>query len=178
MVNWNGTALTTTFVSSSQLTAMVPASNIATASAASITVSSPSPGGGISNLLFFEVRPHRFKFASVPVTPPGTNDCLAMAQVVCANLVIADFTGDEKLDLTFDEFSPNFPSGLTSLGNGDGTFQAPVSSGASFNFSVAADFNGDGSPTRWEWDRVPASSLTLPLSSLETVTEHFPEAAQ
>jgi len=147
VVNWNGTALTTTFVSSSQLTAMVPASNIATASAASITVSSPSPGGGISNLLFFEVSaPTDLKFASVPVTPPGTNDCLAMAQVVCANLVIADFTGDEKLDLTFDEFSPNFPSGLTSLGNGDGTFQAPVSSGASFNFSVAADFNGDGKP--------------------------------
>src|SRR5271170_6530350 len=49
-INWNGTPLTTTFVTSSLLTASVPSSNIATASTASITVSSPSPGGGVSNV--------------------------------------------------------------------------------------------------------------------------------
>jgi len=55
VVNWNGTPLSTTFVSDSQLTATVPASNIATPSTSSITVSSPSPGGGTSNVLFLAV---------------------------------------------------------------------------------------------------------------------------
>src|SRR5206468_3433689 len=45
-VNWNGTtALVTTFVSSTQLTATVPASLIATAGMASITVVNPNPCG-------------------------------------------------------------------------------------------------------------------------------------
>src|SRR5438034_3774046 len=47
-VNWNGTPLATTFVSSTQLTATVPAALIATAGTASITVVNPSPGGGSS----------------------------------------------------------------------------------------------------------------------------------
>ncbi|HLV81165.1 MAG TPA: IPT/TIG domain-containing protein [Chthonomonadaceae bacterium] len=38
-VNWNGTALTTTFVSSAKLTASVPAADIASAGTASVTVS-------------------------------------------------------------------------------------------------------------------------------------------
>jgi hypothetical protein len=42
-VNWNGTALSTTFVSSSQLTATIPASDIANAGTASITVTNPTP---------------------------------------------------------------------------------------------------------------------------------------
>src|SRR5271155_4922836 len=37
-VNWNGAPLATTFVSTSQLTAIVPASDIATASTASVAV--------------------------------------------------------------------------------------------------------------------------------------------
>ena len=40
-VNWNGTALTTAFVSSTQLTATVPASRIAGAGTASVTVVNP-----------------------------------------------------------------------------------------------------------------------------------------
>ncbi len=42
-VNWNGTALTTSFISSSQLTASVPASSISSPGSASISVSDPGP---------------------------------------------------------------------------------------------------------------------------------------
>src|SRR5271166_4755406 len=54
-VNWNGAALATTFVGQSQLTATVPASDIATASTASVTVVNPAPGGGTSVTQFFSV---------------------------------------------------------------------------------------------------------------------------
>lgn len=54
-VNWNRAALTTTFVSSSRLTATVPAAKIATAGTASITVTNPAPGGGKSDVLYFSI---------------------------------------------------------------------------------------------------------------------------
>ncbi len=49
VVNWNGTSLSTTFVSSTSLTASVPSSDVTSTGTASITVSSPSPGGGTSS---------------------------------------------------------------------------------------------------------------------------------
>ncbi len=54
-INWNGIALTTTFVSATQLTAIVPATSIATTGTASITISSPAPGGGVSNAISFAI---------------------------------------------------------------------------------------------------------------------------
>jgi large repetitive protein len=136
-INWNGTPLATTFVNSSQLTATVPAANITKASTASITVSSPGPGGGISNVLSLPISaPTTLQFASFPAT--AANGCAP-----CFNLITGDFNRDGKLDLTFDVFYIG-PALTTSLGNGDGTFQKALGAVFGFDFSVAADFNGDG----------------------------------
>jgi hypothetical protein len=54
-VDWNGTPLTTTYVSATQLTAAVPASDLTDAGSASVTVFSPAPGGGSSNTLSFGI---------------------------------------------------------------------------------------------------------------------------
>src|SRR5262249_13138243 len=51
---WNGTNLTTTFVSANQLTAVVPASLLAEEGTAAITVS--NPGGGSSGAQNFSVQ--------------------------------------------------------------------------------------------------------------------------
>jgi hypothetical protein len=158
VVNWNGTALSTTFVSSSQLTATVPASDIATASTASITVSSPTPGGGTSGALYLGVTnpitsltftnySESFYFAGTVVTP--------FAVVLP---VAGDFNNDGKLDLAFIAWaiisttSPTFQACIE-LGNGDGSFQLPTCTPVSPPMAgksesplglVAADFNGDG----------------------------------
>lgn len=55
-VNWNGNARTTTFVSATQLTAAIPATDIATAGTASVTVVTPAPGGGTSNAQTFTIN--------------------------------------------------------------------------------------------------------------------------
>ena len=47
-VNWNGAARATAFVSPTQLTATIPATDIAAAGTASVTVVNPAPGGGTS----------------------------------------------------------------------------------------------------------------------------------
>ena len=46
VVNWNGTALTTTFVTPNQLTAAVPAASLATAASVPVTVTNPGMSGG------------------------------------------------------------------------------------------------------------------------------------
>jgi len=55
-VNWNGAALSTTYVSPTQLSAAVPASDLAAAGSTSITVSSPTPGGGTSGGSTFTIN--------------------------------------------------------------------------------------------------------------------------
>jgi len=139
VVHWNGSALVTTFVRGSRLTASVPAANIANASTASVTVVNPSPGGGISNKVFFPI--------SLPVSLAFGESAFAAGSGP-GSAATGDFNRDGKLDLVV----PDTVSGSVSilLGNGGGTFQAPVSytvgQGLSAQyFQVAvADFNGDG----------------------------------
>ncbi len=55
-VRWNGVGLSTSYVSASQLTALVPASDITTAGTSNVTVFSPAPGGGTSNTATFTIN--------------------------------------------------------------------------------------------------------------------------
>lgn len=54
-VRWNGVARQTTFVSASTLEAAITAADLATAGSASVTVFSPTPGGGTSNAQTFTI---------------------------------------------------------------------------------------------------------------------------
>jgi uncharacterized protein (TIGR03437 family) len=56
IIRINGNDHATTFVSSTQLTAPIQASEIATAATASITVFNPAPGGGVSNAASFTIN--------------------------------------------------------------------------------------------------------------------------
>ena len=56
VVRWNGSDRTTTFVSGTQLTAAIPASDIAAAGTANVTVFNPAPGGGTSGAATFTIQ--------------------------------------------------------------------------------------------------------------------------
>jgi len=56
IVRWNGASRTTTYVSATRLRTTIPASDIAVAGTASVTVFNPAPGGGISNARTFTIR--------------------------------------------------------------------------------------------------------------------------
>jgi len=56
VVRANGANRTTTFVSSTQLTAAIPASDVASSGTDSITVANPAPGGGISAALALTIN--------------------------------------------------------------------------------------------------------------------------
>ena len=55
IIMWNGVALSTTFVSVNELTATINASSVANSGSSSVTVFTPSPGGGNSNSLVFTI---------------------------------------------------------------------------------------------------------------------------
>ena len=54
-VLWNGTARTTTFINSGQLTAQISATDIAASGSRAIVVNNPAPGGGNSNTATFNL---------------------------------------------------------------------------------------------------------------------------
>ena len=65
-----------------------------------------------------------------------------------AVVAATDLNGDGNLDLAVATSDANSSSIAILLGNGDGTFQAPLSTptGPGATFIVATDFNGDGMP--------------------------------
>ena len=73
------------------------------------------------------------------------------------SVTVGDFNGDGKLDLAVAE--GNNVSVL--LGNGDGTFKAPINSatGTSGGFVAVGDFNGDG-----KLDLARVNNATIPYS--------------
>jgi FG-GAP-like repeat/FG-GAP repeat len=137
VVHWNGSARSTNFISNSKLTATVLATDVSKFNTASVTVFNPAPGGGTSNVVFFETtRPTSVVALATPsdfVTGEGS-----------ASVATGDFNGDGKIDLVVANSGSNNVSVL--LGNGDGTFQAAVdyNAGTAPDFVAVGDFNGDG----------------------------------
>ena len=56
VIQWNGVALTTSYLSDSYLEAQVPASNLSNPGVAEVVVVNPGPGGGISTSLQFAIN--------------------------------------------------------------------------------------------------------------------------
>jgi len=137
VVRWNSGNRPTKFVSGSLLTAAIPATDISHASTASITVFNPSPGGGSSNVVFFQVR----AAGSWAPFRPGVHFTAGAGP---ESVVTSDFNGDHKLDLAVP--NPNSSNVSILIGNGDGTFKPSVdySVGQAPIIAAAGDFNGDG----------------------------------
>lgn len=132
-LDFNGTPLATTFVDTEHLSALVPATEIATAGTASVTVVNPAPGGGSSNAAYLQVGTPEatVSFVNAPSSPLQAHDP--------DGLVVADFNQDGRPDLAI-------ASGVklyTMLGNGDGTFTPASGSPASI---PSPPYNDFGSP--------------------------------
>ena len=117
-INFNRTQLATTFVDAAHLTAAVPAANVANPGTAAVTVVNPAPGGGPSNVVYFQIAAPETTVAFAP----AANSPLTIFNPF--GITIGDFNEDGKPDLAIaaEDGASVF------LGNGDGTFTQPAGS--------------------------------------------------
>ena len=136
VVNWNGSSRPTSFVSSTQLTATIGASDVATPQTAQVTVVN-EPNGTSSNTGLLEVT--------------SATSSVSMNQTFSYTdsdyhrwISVGDFNGDGKPDIVVTDLNSQNVSVF--LGNGDGTFRPPVISNTNLNVAsvTVGDFNGDG----------------------------------
>ncbi|MBI1765201.1 MAG: hypothetical protein HYR56_27630 [Acidobacteria bacterium] len=95
-VRWNGADRPTTFGSATQLTAAIPATDVAAAGTAQVTVFNPAPGGGVSS--------------AVPFTINGLTVSVSAASfardIVAAEMIVAMFGVDLATDIKVGETVP------------------------------------------------------------------------
>jgi hypothetical protein len=142
-VQLNGTALTTTYVSDTQLTATIPASMLATPTTADITVLNGSPGGGTSNpqTLFVPLTGAQ---VSASQSMSGTNPQAALTGLS------ANATGAGTLTVAQYTADPGATCCRVGTPSGSSYFDVHAAAGNSFSAVTIRDCNlGGGSQVLW-----------------------------
>jgi hypothetical protein len=139
VAQWNGTPLTTQFVSQSIVSATVPASDLAKAGTATVTVA--NPGGIASNVVYFPIRHSSSTIALAADS----------ASIEYGGPAVGDFNNDSIPDISvYGQSSTGNLYLYTYFGNGHGDFKKVP--GLLFRQettllcgpNIAADFNNDG----------------------------------
>lgn len=137
VVNWNGSARTTTFVSSSTLEASIGAAEVVTQGTATITVANPT--GPASNAELFPIQK---LFSSVAVA----TDSNFVAPTNTTSEINGDFNHDGNTDIVIGQTS-NYTGSISYYrGSGNGTFAPPIVTTSTFPAAtlLTGDFNNDG----------------------------------
>ena len=113
-VLWNGRSRTTSFSSATRLTATIPASDLATAGTAPVTVVNPTPGGGTSNALTFTITTGAFTPAPA-ISSGGVVNAAASATQLAVAGSIASVFGSNFTDSTVAATSLPLPATLAGV---------------------------------------------------------------
>lgn len=140
VLRWNGADRSTSFVSSTQLRALIPASDVAATGAAQVTVFNPPPGGGSSSVMSFTITP-----APVVSTGGVVNAASFAAQALAAG-TIASIFGSNLSAATAQAASIPLPTNL-----GGATVQvdgadAPLFFVSPFQINFALPWESQGKP--------------------------------
>ncbi len=112
-VNFNGSARTTTFVSSTQVTASINAPDVANAGAFPITVTNSAPGGGTSNAQTLTVNPQLAFTSTAFAILTGTCSSTISVQIQNANGSAATLATATVLNLSSNSGTGKFFSNST-----------------------------------------------------------------
>jgi probable HAF family extracellular repeat protein len=103
VVNLNGTAEATSFVSSTQITAVIPAIAISSAGTTTVTVTNPSPGGGTSLSANFVVSSPQGSLSVTIMGLPG--GAIASVTVTGPNSYSTQLTSSQTLQVTVGAYT-------------------------------------------------------------------------
>ncbi|OPZ45108.1 MAG: Ser-Thr-rich glycosyl-phosphatidyl-inositol-anchored membrane family protein [Euryarchaeota archaeon ADurb.BinA087] len=108
-IRWNGADRTTTYVTATYMSAVIPASDIASAGTATVTVFNPAPGGGTSNGVTFTISPR-----SLTVTAPDGNQNWIPGSAHTITWSQAGLTGTNVRILLMKDYGYNIAQIITS----------------------------------------------------------------
>jgi hypothetical protein len=117
-VNWNGTTLSSTWVSATELTAIIPANDISSVGSAKVTVVNPNPGGGTSAAQTF----------TIIAAPAATTWARTVAGVGTPQDVVWDASRG-KLYVSIAATDPVAPNTIVAVNPLTGTAGTPVPAG-------------------------------------------------
>ena len=139
-VLWNGSALATSYVSATKLTAIVPASLIAQGSTAQVSVLNPAPGGGSSVALDFTVAASTIATkTTLTVSPSGGTITAGSTFSLTATVAPTSGTGSPSGNVIFTVGSATQTVALNSAGVALWTGSAPSTAGT---LSASAAYQG------------------------------------
>ena len=146
VVRFNGSSRTTTFVSSTQLTAAILTGDLTTAGTFSITVFNTTPGGGTSNTQTFTVN------AAADTTAPAAVSNLALSNPTTSSLDLAwTAPGDDNNSGTAATYDIRYST-------------ANITDG---NFSSATQVTGEPAP------QVAGTSQSMTVTGLSANTTYY-----
>ena len=160
VVRWNASPLSTTYISPTQLEAAVPAGNIAGAGSATVTVLSPTPGGGTSNGLTFTINAAPNPVPTLSGLSPNTIGAGAaqfQMTVTGTNFVAGSVVRWEGVDLATAYVSP---TSLTAT-----VPAARVASAGAANITVFNPGPGGGSSVTPQVFTITASAAKLAFTT-------------
>lgn len=117
-VEWNGTALSSSWVSSTEMTATIPASDIVSVGNAKVTVTNPSPGGGTSAAQTF----------AIVAAPAATTWVRSVAGITTAKNIVWD-AAHGKLYVTIPSTDTTAPNTVVAVDPVTATAGTPVAAG-------------------------------------------------
>jgi hypothetical protein len=150
LVEWNGVALSTTYVSGTLLTAQIPASDLSSAGTANIAVQNSAPGGGTSTTVAFTINPPPNPTPTVISLSPSSATVGASAftltvtgtQFISASQVLWNGSQVPTTYVSSTSLTSQVPSSdLTSAGAASVAVQNPAPGGGtsgSLNFTINA----------------------------------------
>ena len=111
-IQWNGSALATTYLSETQLEAQIPAANVAASGFADITAVNPAPGGGVSAPVVFSIAyaptvvsqaandlvwdsTHQLIYLSVPSLAASNGNTITSLDPTTGSIQGSQFAGSE-----------------------------------------------------------------------------------
>ncbi|MGH3371851.1 MAG: LamG-like jellyroll fold domain-containing protein, partial [Nocardioidaceae bacterium] len=167
VVRWNGADRATTYVSATQLTATIPAADIAAPGTAAVTVFNPAPGGGTSNAQTFTITTASnpaptttgLNPASSPAGGPGFSLTVAGTNFVSSSVVLWNGTDRATTFVSATQLTAAIPAAdIAATGTATVTVFTPAPGGGTSNaqtFTIAATSN----PVPTTTGLIPASAL-------------------
>jgi hypothetical protein len=118
VVQWNGNAVSSTWVNAAQMTATIPASDLATTGSAQVTVNNAGPGGGISAAQTF----------TITAPPAVTTWVRTVAGVATPQNIVWDAT-HVQLYVSIASTDPVSPNTIVAINPVTGIAGTPVAAG-------------------------------------------------